>query len=70
MLLSCLRCLRHMYSLEKNRKAMKLLLPASLFGLFIDAGNYTSDLEAYNPIVKSWNKLSVWGGLESVGGRA
>jgi hypothetical protein len=57
--MNCLRCLRHMYSLEKNRKAMKLLLPPSLFGLFIDVGNYIGDLAAYDPILKRLNKLPV-----------
>ena len=39
----CLRCLRFLYSVEKNRKAFKVIFPPSLFGAFIDVGNYNKD---------------------------
>jgi len=48
-----------MYSLERNRKALKLLFTPSAFGLFIDAGNYNEDANAYIAILKRLNKLSV-----------
>ena len=41
--LHCLRCLRFLYSVEKNRKAFKVIFPPSLFGSFIDVGNFNKD---------------------------
>lgn len=46
-----------MYSLERNRNAMKLLFTPSIFGAFIDSGNYNTDPNAYIPILKKLNKL-------------
>ena len=39
----CLRLLRFLYSVEKNRKAFKLIFPHEFFGAFIDVGNYNKD---------------------------
>ena len=48
-----------MYSLERNRKSMKLLFTASVFGLFIDSGNYNEDSNAYIEILNELYKLPV-----------
>lgn len=52
----CLRCLRFLYSVEKNRKAFKVIFPPNLFGAFIDVGNYNKDFQAYIPLLKKLNK--------------
>lgn len=39
--------LRHLYSVEKNKKSFKLVFPPEVFGPFIDIGNYESDWEKY-----------------------
>ncbi len=38
--LHCLRTLRFLYSVEKNRKSFKLIFPPEIFGSFIDIGNF------------------------------
>ena len=38
--LHCLRTLRFLFSIEKNRKAFKLVFPPEIFGAFIDIGNF------------------------------
>jgi len=50
--LHCLRCLRFMYSVEKNRKAFKMIFPPNIFGAFIDVGNYNKEFHAYIPLLK------------------
>lgn len=56
----CLRLLRFLYSVEKNRKAFKLIFPHEFFGAFIDVGNYNKDFQVYIPLLKRFNKkLSV-----------
>ena len=52
----CLRCLRFLYSVEKNRKAFKLVFPAEIYGTFIDVGNYNKEFNAYIPLLKKFNK--------------
>lgn len=54
--LHCLRVLRFLYSVEKNRKAFKLIFPPEIFGSFIDVGNYNKDFKAYIPLLKKFNK--------------
>lgn len=54
--LTCLRCLRFLYSVEKNRKSFKVVFPPQIFGAFIDVGNYNSDLQSYIPLLKQINK--------------
>jgi NIMA (never in mitosis gene a)-related kinase 10 len=54
--LHCLRCLRFMYSVEKNRKTFKIIFPPSLFGAFIDVGNFNNEFRAYIPLLKMLNK--------------
>ena len=41
--LHCLRSLRFLYSIEKNRKAFKLVFPPEIFGSFIDIGNFNKN---------------------------
>jgi NIMA (never in mitosis gene a)-related kinase 10 len=41
--LHCLRTLRFLYSIEKNRKAFKLVFPPEIFGSFIDIGNFNKN---------------------------
>ena len=38
--LHCLRTLRFLFSIEKNRKSFKLVFPPEIFGNFIDIGNF------------------------------
>ena len=54
--LHCLRCLRFLYSVEKNRKAFKVIFPPNIFGAFIDVGNYNKEFQAYIPLLKRLNK--------------
>lgn len=54
--LHCLRCLRFLYSVEKNRKAFKVIFPPNIFGSFIDVGNYNKEFQAYIPLLKRLNK--------------
>jgi NIMA (never in mitosis gene a)-related kinase len=51
-----LRLLRFLYSVEKNRKAFKLIFPHEFFGAFIDVGNYNKDFSVYIPLLKRFNK--------------
>ncbi|XP_026226103.1 serine/threonine-protein kinase Nek10 isoform X2 [Anabas testudineus] len=41
------RCLRFLFSVERNRHLFKRLFPTDLFELFIDVGHYVRDLAAY-----------------------
>ena len=41
--LQCLRTLRFLYSVEKNRKSFKLVFPPEIFGSFIDIGNFNKN---------------------------
>lgn len=54
----CLKVLRFQYSVEKNRKAFKLIFPPEIFGSFIDVGNYNKERQAYINLLKKFNKLS------------
>uniref|UniRef100_A0A1I8J9C8 Protein kinase domain-containing protein n=1 Tax=Macrostomum lignano TaxID=282301 RepID=A0A1I8J9C8_9PLAT len=47
---SC-RALRFLFSLERNRRAVKKLLPTGLLAAFIDIGHYNRDLSAYASVV-------------------
>lgn len=61
--LSSLRTLRIIFSLERNRKFFKSLLPPDLFFAFIDVGNYESDLGRYRPLLPPLAALGRDGGL-------
>lgn len=53
------RCLRFLYSVERNRKVFKRLftpLP-DLFALFIDIGHYVHPIEPYERLVDAYNDL-------------
>lgn len=54
--LHCLRTLRFLYSIEKNRKAFKLVFPPEIFGAFIDIGNFNKNFQAYIPLLRKINK--------------
>jgi NIMA (never in mitosis gene a)-related kinase len=45
-----------LYSVEKNRKAFKLIFPPEIFGSFIDIGNYNKEFQLYIPLLKKFNK--------------
>ena len=62
----CLRCLRFLYSVEKNRKAFKVIFPPNLFGAFIDVGNYNKDFQSYIPLLKKLNKKTNEEGLRQI----
>jgi NIMA (never in mitosis gene a)-related kinase len=64
--LHCLRCLRFLYSMEKNRKAFKVIFPPNVFGEFIDVGNYNKDFQAYIPLLKRINKKSTEDSLKQI----
>ena len=51
-----MRLLRFLYSVEKNRKAFKLIFPHEFFGAFIDVGNYNKEFQVYIPLLKRFNK--------------
>jgi hypothetical protein len=38
---------------------MKQVFPPRLFALFVDVGNYTSDLEKYTPLLQEFLKMQV-----------
>ncbi len=50
--------LRLIFSLEKNRKYFKSLLPTKLLGTFIDIGNYKHSLNLYSNFISEFNNLS------------
>ena len=54
--LHCLRMLRFLYSIEKNRKAFKLVFPPEVFGSFIDIGNFNKNFQSYIPLLRKINK--------------
>ena len=54
--LHCLRTLRFLYSIEKNRKAFKLVFPPEIFGSFIDIGNFNKNFQSYVPLLRKINK--------------
>lgn len=61
-----MRCLRFLYSVEKNRKAFKVIFPPNLFGAFIDVGNYNKEFQAYIPLLKKLNKKTGEEGLRQI----
>ena len=56
--------LRYLYSVEKNRKAFKLVFPPEIYGPFIDIGNYQQDWERYENCLE---KLSTLNDMEKKG---
>ncbi|CAG9465206.1 unnamed protein product [Pedinophyceae sp. YPF-701] len=58
-----MRALRFMFSVERHRKVFKRLLPAGLFGSFIDIGNYEPDPRKYQPAVQAFNSLGARGAV-------
>ena len=40
--------LRFLYSVEKNRKAFRIVFPPEIFGPFIDIGNYEKNWDKYD----------------------
>jgi NIMA (never in mitosis gene a)-related kinase len=53
------KCLRFIYSVERNRKIFRKLFPSSVFGPFVDVGNYIEDIGAYQGSIAQFNSLSV-----------
>ena len=64
--LHCLRSLRFLYSIEKNRKAFKLVFPPEIFGSFIDIGNFNKNFQSYIPLLKKINKKLPIKALEQI----
>ena len=62
----CFRVLRFLYSVEKNRKAFKLIFPPEIFGSFIDIGNYNKEFSSYIPLLKKFNKKLTFKALENI----
>jgi hypothetical protein len=56
--LFALRCLRYLYSLERNRKFFKKIFSPAIFASFIDVGNYNKDIRAYQETLHMINNLS------------
>ena len=54
----CLRTLRYLFSLERNRRLFKLLFPIHIFEDFINIGHYVHNLSAYSKLVDSLELLS------------
>ncbi len=50
---------RYLFSMERNRRIFKKLLPPNIFALFIDVGHYTRPLSAYTALVQVINSLPV-----------
>lgn len=57
--LYCLQLLRHLFSIEKNRKVFKSVFPPKIFGIFIDIGNFVKNLNNYESMANEFNKLNV-----------
>jgi len=64
--LHCLRALRVLYSVEKNRKVFKQIFPPEIFGSFIDIGNYNRDFQAFIPLLKKFNKKLTLKSLQQI----
>lgn len=52
------RILRLVFSLEKNRKYFKFILPTKILSIFIDIGNYKHNPNLYGPLIREINSLS------------
>ncbi|KAK3288119.1 hypothetical protein CYMTET_4424 [Cymbomonas tetramitiformis] len=52
------RALRYLFSMERNRKIFKRIFPPELYGPFIDAGHYETDLELYKDLTRRMNALN------------
>jgi hypothetical protein len=52
------RILRLIFSLEKNRKYFKFILPTKILSIFIDIGNYKHNLSLYSQLIKEINNLT------------
>ena len=54
----CMRTLRYLFSLERNRKPLKQLFPIHLFEDFINIGHYVHDLSLYDKLIQSLHEIS------------
>ena len=54
--LHCLRTLRFLFSVEKNRKSFKVVFPPEIFGNFIDIGNFNRNFSSYISLLRKMNK--------------
>lgn len=57
--LYCLRALRYLFSLERNRRLLKHFFPLMIFEKFINIGHYVHSLSAYSSLAESLFGLSV-----------
>jgi hypothetical protein len=55
--LMALICLRYLYSVERNRKAFRLVFPPEIFGPFIDIGNYEKNWERYDNTLQKISQM-------------
>lgn len=54
-----LKCLRFIYSVERNRKMFRKIFPSSVFGPFVDVGNYVDEIGAYQDLLGQFKSLTV-----------
>lgn len=56
--LNALQCIRFIYSIERNRKYFRKVFLPHIFASFIDIGNYTKEISAYQATLKLINTLN------------
>ena len=56
--LYCLRAMRYLFSLERNRRFLKIFFPLPIFEKFISVGHYVHNLTAYSDLAQSLSELS------------
>ena len=56
--LYCLRAMRYLFSLERNRRILKIFFPLPIFEKFISIGHYVHNLSAYSDLAQSLSELS------------
>ena len=53
------RALRILFSAERHRSLIKKIIPFQILEQFVDIGNFKKDLKIYQPLVESFNKITV-----------
>mmetsp|Transcript_26665 Transcript_26665/g.48000 ORF Transcript_26665/g.48000 Transcript_26665/m.48000 type:complete len:740 (-) Transcript_26665:25-2244(-) len=53
-----LKCLRFIYSVERNRKIFRKIFPSIVFGPFVDIGNYVDEMKAYQDTFERFKNLT------------
>jgi serine/threonine protein kinase len=52
------RAMRHVFGVERCRRAFKTLFPPDLFAAFIDVGHYAADLAPYRALASMWHSVA------------